>query len=99
MGQVRLGYESYLDRQVAVKLLALQGIEVAPAEFQHRFQREARVLANLQHPHIVGCHQAGVTAQGRCYIVMEFIDGPDLKQYIHDNGLYRTLPAYVSRVK
>ena len=82
MGAVWLGRQTYLDRQVAVKALTLAGDEV----FASRFRREARILAGLAHPHIVACHQAGMAPDGRPFLVMEFVDGPDLKKHVAAHG-------------
>jgi len=83
MGIVYEGKQGYLDRRVAVKLLA--GESQGP-DFTRRFQREAKLLAALNHPHIVACYQAGVASDGRCYLAMEYIDGPDLMSWIEKNG-------------
>ncbi len=82
MGAVWLGRQTYLDRAVAIKALTLQGDEA----FAARFRREARILAGLSHPHIVACHQAGMAPDGRPFLVMEFVDGPDLKQHVAAQG-------------
>ncbi len=84
MGVVYKGRQIYLDRTVAVKLLLVQGTD--GEEFVRRFQREAKILASLSHPHIVGCYQAGVTASNNPYLVMEFIDGPTLKDWVEQHG-------------
>ena len=86
MGAVWLGRQTYLDRPVAVKALTLAG----DAVFAERFRREARILAGLAHPHIVACHQAGIAPDGRPFLVMEFVDGPDLKKHVATHG---PLPA------
>jgi serine/threonine protein kinase len=85
MGVVYLGRQTYLDRQVAVKVLLLSQADRA-GDYVKRFQREARILAGLAHPHIVACYSAGVTPDGNPYLVMEFIDGPDLRKWINTNG-------------
>jgi serine/threonine-protein kinase len=83
MGVVYRGRQAFLERDVAVKLLAphLQG-----EQFAARFRREARLLAGIKHPHIVACHTAGITAGGQSYLVMEFVDGPNLKAWIAEHG-------------
>jgi serine/threonine-protein kinase len=83
MGVVYRGRQAFLERDVAVKLLAphLQG-----EQFAARFRREARLLAGIKHPHIVACHTAGTTASGQSYLVMEFVDGPTLKAWIAEHG-------------
>ncbi len=84
MGVVYRGRQIYLDRTVAVKLLLVQGAD--GQEFVRRFQREAKILASLAHPNIVSCYQAGVTAANSPYLVMEFIDGPTLKDWVAQHG-------------
>ncbi len=85
MGVVYRGRQPYLDRRVAVKLLLVDPAR-GGEDFVKRFQREAKILAGLHHPHIVACYQAGVTAEGAPYLVMEFIDGPNLKDHVARNG-------------
>ncbi|WP_372365944.1 serine/threonine-protein kinase [Candidatus Uabimicrobium sp. HlEnr_7] len=82
MGVVYKGRQTYIERDVAVKVMK----PVEDSTFEERFKREAQILANLAHPNIVSCYHAGVT-NGYCYIVMEFIEGMDLHQYIKKNGL------------
>ena len=81
-GSVYRGRQTYLEREVAVKVLEAE----ADSPFGQRFRREARILAGMEDPSIVSCYQAGVTEEGRCYIVMEFIDGPDLKGWVDERG-------------
>lgn len=81
-GVVFKGHQEYLDRPVAVKVLHRN---IDPS-FSQRFQREAKILAGLGHPNIVACHQAGVTDDDHCYMVMEFIDGPDLQDRVSSRG-------------
>jgi serine/threonine protein kinase len=85
MGVVYSGRQTYLDRRVAVKLL-LVNREAADDDYVRRFQREAKILAGLSHPHIVSCYSAGVTAERQPYLVMEFIDGPNLKNWVAEHG-------------
>ncbi len=80
-GVVYHGRQSYLDREVAVKILSQGG-----TQFAARFQREAKILAGLTHPNIVSCYQAGVTNAGHCYLVMELIEGPNLRRWINEHG-------------
>ncbi|MFM2091924.1 MAG: hypothetical protein RLZZ127_2413, partial [Planctomycetota bacterium] len=85
MGAVWRGVHTFLDRPVAVKTLLVPAGD-AGRDFVRRFEREARILASLHHPHIVGCHDAGVLADGSPYLVMEFIDGPSLKAKVEADG-------------
>jgi hypothetical protein len=82
-GFVFRGRQTYLDRVCAVKVLAPS---LQHSSFVPRFRREARLLAGLQHPHIVACHDAGVTDRQQCYLVMEWIDGPNLRQWLDQHG-------------
>lgn len=84
MGVVYRGRQSFLDREVAVKVLG--DISSKGEAFARRFQREAKILAGMTHPNIVGCYQAGTTDDGQSYIVMEFIDGPNLQEHLESQG-------------
>ena len=81
-GMVYSGLQDFISRKVAIKVL-LKG---ASEDYQNRFRREARILAGLQHPHIVTCYHADVTELGECYLLMELIEGPDLDRYIRKFG-------------
>ncbi|HET7545421.1 MAG TPA: serine/threonine-protein kinase [Polyangiaceae bacterium] len=70
MGRVLLAEHVKLGREVAVKLIAPQ-LSLDP-KFVARFEREARALARLNHPHIITVHDFGVTADGQAYLVMEY---------------------------
>lgn len=81
MGVVYRARQVRLDRHVAVKLMNPQ-LGQDP-EFAERFEREARAMARLQHPGIVAVHDFGEAA-GVYYIVMELVDGPNLRQLMHE---------------
>jgi len=66
-----------LDRLVALKIL-LPGL-AGQAGFSERFTREARTLARLNHPNIVAVHDFGQSG-GFYYLLMEFVDGVNLRQ-------------------
>lgn len=83
MGVVYVGRQDFLDRRVAVKFLAM---DLRSEQFAARFRREAKILAGIKHPNIVACHSAGTTDAGQSYLVMEFVDGPNLKSWIGGNG-------------
>jgi serine/threonine protein kinase len=78
MGAVYEARQVKLDRRVALKVLPPQ-ISRDPS-FTERFVREARALAKLSHPNIVGIHDFG-EAGGYCYFVMEYVDGFNLRQW------------------
>ena len=77
MGAVFKARQPKLDRCVALKLLP-QSLAADPA-FAERFTREGRVLARLSHPNIVAVHDFG-QAGGFFYLLMEFVDGVNLRQ-------------------
>ena len=79
MGVVYRALDESLNRQVAIKTLsaALIGSEDA----KERFEREAQLLAKLQHEHIARVYQTGLVGE-RPYFVMELIEGPSLAEKI-----------------
>jgi predicted Ser/Thr protein kinase len=77
MGAVYKARQPALDRLVALKILPPQAIS-SPG-FSERFNREARALARLSHPNIVGVHEFG-QVNGLPFLIMEFVDGPNLRQ-------------------
>ena len=78
MGAVYRARQPALEREVALKLLPAEA--AADAAFAERFRTEARALARLQHPHIVGIYESGQTADGHLFFIMEFVAGRDLAQ-------------------
>jgi tetratricopeptide (TPR) repeat protein len=83
MGVVYKARDTQLDRPVALKFLGslVDGSE----EFRQRFQREARAAAQVSHPNILSIYDIGVE-QGSTYIAMEYIEGPNLNQYLGQKG-------------
>ena len=83
MSTVYRAFDTTLERQVAVKLMHR---EIASDSDQlERFRREARSVAQLSHPHIVGVIDAG-EEDGRPYIVFEYVEGETLKERIRRMG-------------
>ena len=82
MANVYLAKDIILQRKVAVKVLRLD-LQKDP-QTEARFQREALATSELSHPNIVSVLDVG-TDQGLPYMVMEYVDGPDLKEYIQQN--------------
>ncbi len=77
MGVVYKARQPNLDRLVALKLLPADSAR--DAAFAERFAREARALARLNHPNVVAVHDFG-QIQGLCYLLMEYVDGANLRQ-------------------
>jgi len=69
-----------------VALKVLPPVRARDVLFAERFLREARALARLRHPHIVGVYDAG-QAGDLLYIVMEFVDGASLRDLIREGSL------------
>lgn len=82
MADVYLAEDLILKRKVAVKLLRLDFRDNPKAK--KRFQHEAMAATQLDNPHIVGIYDVD-EVEGMQYLVMEFVDGEDLKKYIKDN--------------
>jgi tRNA A-37 threonylcarbamoyl transferase component Bud32 len=83
MSTVYRAFDQTLERQVAIKLMHR---EIASDSDQlERFRREARAVAQLSHPHIVGVIDAGED-EGRPYIVFEYVEGETLKERIRRLG-------------
>ncbi|HSB54800.1 MAG TPA: serine/threonine-protein kinase [Gemmatimonadales bacterium] len=79
MGTVYRASDRALGRDVAVKVL--RG-DVADAEAAARLEREARILARLEHPGIVPVHDVGMLADGRVFYVMKLVRGRQLQEFV-----------------
>jgi Tol biopolymer transport system component len=75
MGEVYKARDTRLDRTVAVKILPEQ--LTADPQFRERFDREARALSQLTHPHICTLYDVG-DQDGTAFLVMEHLEGPTL---------------------
>lgn len=84
MAVVYRAIDTMLERQVAVKMLRPEF--ASDEEFVSRFRREAQSAASLSHPNIINLYDVGVTHKNEYYIVMEYVDGPTLKELIRDRG-------------
>ncbi len=92
MGAVYMARQLKLDRFVALKVLPAEwGRDPAFAE---RFQREARALARLNHPHIVAVHDFG-EAGGHFYLLMEYVDGANLRRLLQTGPIEPRLALQV----
>jgi serine/threonine-protein kinase len=84
MGVVYRARDPELDRFVAIKVVLAWAQYDADA--MERFNREARVVAQMQHPHIVTVFDAGRTDEGLPYFVMEYLEGTDLGEVLGVSG-------------
>ena len=80
MGEVWRGKDTRLDRSVAVKILPPAFAE--DEERRQRFEREAKAISSLNHPHICTLHDVGPD-----YLVMEFVEGRTLAERLRGGPL------------
>lgn len=83
MANVYLGYDIILKRDVAIKVLRPEFAN--DPEFIERFDREALAATSLAHPNIVSIYDVGEEGD-IFYIVMEYVDGETLKDYVKKHG-------------
>jgi serine/threonine protein kinase len=78
MGSVYLAEDATLGRRVAIKIL---DVPDSTGDLAARLQREAHILASLEHPGIVPVHDAGTLADGRIFYAMKFVEGERLDRF------------------
>ena len=84
MGEVYKARDTRLDRTVAIKVLPEH--VAADPDLKQRFEREARTVAALNHPHICTLHDIG-SQDGIDFLVMEYLDGETLAQRLEKGAL------------
>ena len=84
MGEVYKATDTRLNRTVAIKVL--QDRLAGSRDYQERFGREARLIGQLNHPHICTLHDIGKEA-GMHYLVMEYVDGVTLENRLRQGAL------------
>jgi serine/threonine-protein kinase len=95
MGVVYEGRDPNLDRVVAIKTIRVQSLTPeAAAEYEGRFRTEARSAARLHHPNIVSVFDSGQDGD-IAYLVMEFIEGEDLKQHLESGARFSVRSSIV----
>ncbi len=87
MGEVYRARDTRLDRIVAIKILPCHLADCA--DLRERFEREARCIASLNHPHICTIHDVG-HQDGTDYLVMEYLEGETLAQRLQRGPLAPT---------
>ncbi len=85
-GRVYLAHDDDLDRPVAIKVPNPE--RIARPEDAEAFLVEARVLARLDHPHIVRVYDVGRTEDGLCFVVSKLIEGSDLSVRMEQARLF-----------
>src|SRR5271166_3502291 len=81
-GDVYLAFDHDLDRPVAIKVPRPE--RVSCPEDVEAYMNEARIVASLDHPHIVPVYDVGRTEDGLCFVVSKLIEGSDLAKKIRE---------------
>jgi serine/threonine protein kinase len=84
MGEVLLAEHVGLGKPVAIKVVSARLASDAPTA--ERFLVEARAASRVRHEHVVDISDFGRTADGRCFVVMEYLDGEDLAHTLRREG-------------
>ena len=87
MAAVYQALDERLGRHIALKVISTMLDHEMAGEFLARFEREARALAQLNHPNIVKVHDYGED-NGKPYLVMEYLSGGTLKKYLGERMHY-----------
>jgi eukaryotic-like serine/threonine-protein kinase len=93
MAEVFRGFDTVLNRQVAIKILAPQ--YARDVSFVDRFRREAQAAARLNHPNVVAVYDSG-SDDGTHFIVMEFVEGRTLADFLAKGG--KLAPAKATEI-
>jgi parallel beta-helix repeat protein len=93
MGVTYKAVDTVLNRPVALKVIASELLRAPHAK--HRFKREARAAALIQHPNVATIFHFGEEGDA-CFYTMEFVEGEDLERYVAREGPLK--PAAVLRV-
>ncbi len=86
MGRVYLADRMDLEahQQVAIKIISAGFLTDI---YKKRFDRERKILSRLNHPHITRIYDGGISEAGTPYIIMEYVEGKPLLEYVSDNKL------------
>ena len=94
MGVVYKAFDPHIERVVAIKVIKRDQVSESQwAELQARFHREAKAAGRLLHPNIVTVHEYGED-DGSPYLVMEYMEGVSLAQYIKQKGRLSVKESY-----
>jgi len=99
MARVYLGHDAVLQRDAAVKVVDPHFVrDDERDEYRGRFLREARAIARLHHPHIVGVYQFGQSGD-IYYMAMGFVEGRDLRYILRDHAAAGTYIAHADALR
>jgi len=82
MGVVYAAYDEALDRRIAIKVLHPRAADIEGRR-RERLLREAQAMARVTHPNVITVHEVG-TEGGQVFVAMEFVAGPTLDEWLHD---------------
>ena len=82
-GAVYRAHETTVDREVAIKVILPE--YASSQEFQQRFETEARLVAQLEHPHIIPLYNFWQDEQG-AFLIMRYVPGGSLREIIRRPG-------------
>src|SRR5437870_10304698 len=85
MARVYRARDTVIGRTVAVKILTEEGC--TDPETKSRFLQEAQLAGNISHENIISIFDFGEDAEGRPFMVMEFLKGQDLRHSIQDSSI------------
>jgi serine/threonine protein kinase len=94
MGEVYRARRVRLGDEVVIKVIRTSGGDAA--RMRERFMRESRLCAKLRHPNIVTILDFAITPAGEPYLVMEYLNGPSLRELLASKGAMS--PAEVQRI-
>ena len=75
------------DQQIHLRPVVIKILQEQSAWFRKKFRQEIEALARLNHPGIVGIHDTGETPDGKMFLVMQFVNGSDLRSFIPKEGM------------
>ncbi|MBX9723848.1 MAG: serine/threonine protein kinase [Candidatus Obscuribacterales bacterium] len=84
MSTVYKAHDKVLDRAVAIKVLNCEKED--SSELFERFSVEVKILASLKHPNIVGVQRYGVNSADSPYLIMDYVEGMTLRDFVAKNG-------------
>jgi CHASE2 domain-containing sensor protein/tRNA A-37 threonylcarbamoyl transferase component Bud32 len=84
MSTVYKARHKFLEKSVALKVLRPN--READKESVMRFYQEARATAMLSHPNVIGATDFGITPEGKPFLVLDFVEGQSLRDYVRDRG-------------
>ena len=88
--------DGVMKRIAALKLPRAEWIDQGLSE---RIARERAILARLQHPHIAVLYDAGLGAEGRPYLALEYVDGQPIDAYCNGRDLKEILQLFVQVIR